>query len=264
MTDRFILCMKWGRAFGPDYVNVLHSACRRAMAAPFRFVCLTDDGAGFDPAIEVLPIPDLGLSPTDWFRPGVWPKIALFDRHFHGLRGRALFVDLDMVILRGLEGFFDVPGRIVGTDAGPGWGKTGVTAQPEFGSMIFAYDLGGLPEIAETFRESPAAAWTKLRQEQQYVHHMAPDAGFWPADWVISFKRALRRPIGLDVVLPPKAPPATARVVAFHGRPRPSDLMQPAKLFGGRRFWDRFPHMGNGPVPWMVDYWQSNGGRLPS
>ena len=256
MTDKFILCMKWGRAFGPDYVNVLHSACHRAMKAPFRFICLTDDATGLAREIEVLPIPDIGLAPADWYRPGVWPKIALFDRHFHGLRGRALFVDLDMVVVRGLDDFFTQEGRIIGTDAGPGWGKPGVASPPEFGSMIFAYDLGALPEIAETFRADPAAAWTKVRQEQQYIHLMAPDAKFWPAPWVISFKRALRQPIGLDLFVPPRRPPTTARVVAFHGRPRPSDLMQP-----GRRFWDRLPHMGNGPVPWLEEYWRENGGR---
>ncbi len=254
-TERFILCLKYGNLYPADYVNVLHNACRGAMATPFRFVCLTDDGAGLNGGIEVLPIPDLGLSPQDWFRPGVWPKIGLFDRHFHGLRGRALFVDLDMVIVQGLDAFFEVPGKIVGTNAGQGWGKAGVTAAPEFGSMIFSYDLGALPEIAETFRQDPAAAWTQFRQEQQYVHHMAPDAAFWPEGWVISFKRALRRPIGLDLVLPPREPSGEARVVAFHGRPRPIDLIS-----GRPRFWDRFPHMGNGVVPWMADYWQRNGG----
>ena len=258
MTDRFILCMKWGRAFVPDYVNVLHNACRKAMAQPFRFVCLTDDAAGLAGGIEVLPVPDLGLAPADWFRPGVWPKIALFDRHFHGLRGRALFIDLDMVVVRGLDDFFAINGTLVGIDAGPGWGRSGRQFTPELGSGIFAFDPGGLSEIAETFRAEPAATWTRFRTEQKYVHHMAPDAGFWPEGWVISFKRALRQPIGLDLFLPPHRPPDTARVVAFHGTPRPADLMHP-----GRRFWDRFPHMGNGPVPWLVDYWQSNGGRLP-
>lgn len=254
--DRFILCMKWGTAFGPDDVNVLYNACRKAMTGAFRFVCLTNDGAGLAEGIEMLAIPDIGLSSDDWFRPGVWPKIALFDRHFHGLRGRALFVDLDMVIVRGLDEFFEVPGRIIGTNAGEGWGRPSRTAAPQFGSMIFAYDLGGLPEIAERLRADPAAVLSSYRQEQRYIHLMAPDAGFWPDRWVISFKRSLRQPIGLDLFLPPRRPPAWARVVAFHGRPRPSDLIAP-----GRRFWDRLPHMGNGPVPWMVEYWRENGGR---
>jgi hypothetical protein len=49
-----------------------------------------------------------------------------------------------------------------------------------------------------------------------------------------------------------------ARVVAFHGRPRPADLLR--KTAG---FWDRFPHLGYGQVAWMARYWTENGGRLP-
>jgi hypothetical protein len=256
MNDRFIICMKYGRAYPADYVNVLHSASRAALRSPARFICLTDDAAGLAPGIEALPIPDLGLTPQEWFRPGVWPKIALFDGAIHGLRGRALFIDLDMVIARDLDAFFDQPGAIIGTDAGPGWGRRQGGLPPEFGSMIFAFDLGENADIADHFRADRAAVWAQHRQEQQYIHACRPDAAFWPEGWVVSFKRALRRPIGLDLILPPIAPPPGVKVVAFHGRPRPADLMR-----RGRHFWDRFPHMGNGPVPWMVDYWQRNGGR---
>jgi hypothetical protein len=75
---------------------------------------------------------------------------------------------------------------------------------------------------------------------------------------VISFKRHLRQPIGLDLFLPPKAPPTTAKALAFHGTPRQIDQL---KL--GCRLWDRIPHMGHGQVRRMVDYWQENGGELP-
>jgi hypothetical protein len=259
--DRNILCMKYGRAYSADYVNVLYNASRAALSAPARFVCLTDDAAGLAPGIEAFPIPDIGLEPQEWFRPGVWPKIGLFDAAIHGLRGRALFIDLDMVIARDLDAFFDMPGAIIGTDAGPGWGRSAVrmgAAAPEFGSMIFAFDLGQHSDIADRFRADKAAVWAACYQEQQYIHACRPDARFWPDGWVVSFKRALRRPIGIDLLLPPLAPPAGVKVVAFHGKPRPADLLRP-----GHRFWDRFPHLGNGPVPWFVDYWRENGGRLP-
>ena len=105
MSERFIISMKYGRAYPADYVNVLYNASRKALARPARFICLTDDAKGFDPGIEVFPIPETGLTPEEWFRPGVWPKVSLFDRHFHGLRGRALFIDLDMVIVRDLDAF---------------------------------------------------------------------------------------------------------------------------------------------------------------
>ena len=265
MSERFIISMKYGRAYPADYVNVLYNASRKALARPARFICLTDDAKGFDPGIEVFPIPETGLTPEEWFRPGVWPKVSLFDRHFHGLRGRALFIDLDMVIVRDLDAFFDMPGpnrpgAVIGTNASPSWGKPGQASEaPEFGSMIFAFNPGETPEVAEEFQADKQAVWSRFRQEQQYIHSRFPEAGFWPQGWVSSFKRSLRRPVGLDLVLPPKRPSGETRVLAFHGRPRPIDLIRGKPLF-----WDRFPHMGHGQVRWMAEYWTSNGGRIPS
>lgn len=260
MTERFVLCMKYGRAYPADYVNVLYNATRKALKRPARFICLTDDATGFDPGIEVFPIPDLGLAPQGWFRPGVWPKVGLFDGAFHGLRGRALFVDLDMVIVQDLDAFFDLPGEVIGTNASPSWGKREQADEaPEFGSMIFAFDLGAHPHVADDFRADPAGTWSRFRQEQQYVHHALPQATFWPPGWVASFKRTLRQPVGLDLFLPPRKPEGEIKVIAFHGRPRPIDLIR-----GKPFFWDRFPHMGHGRVRWMADYWTQNGGRIPA
>ena len=259
MTERFILSMKYGRAYPADYVNVLYNASRKAVTQPARFICLTDDATGFDPGIEVFPIPDIGLAPAEWFRPGVWPKVSLFDRQFHGLRGRALFIDLDMVIVSDLDAFFDQPGAVIGTNASPSWGKPGQAAEPpEFGSMIFAFDLGAHPHVAEEFVADRQKVWQRFRQEQQYVHNQLPQASFWPSGWVASFKRSLRRPIGPDLFLEPKAPAPPMKVLAFHGRPRPMDLIR-----GKPYFWDRMPHMGHGQVKWMAEYWTSNGGQIP-
>ncbi|WP_136646400.1 hypothetical protein [Tabrizicola sp. YIM 78059] len=109
-AERFICCLKYGTAFAADYVNVLYRAARAAMRGPFRFICLTDRVEGLAPDVEAFPIPDVGLAPQDWFVGGVWPKLGIYDRHFHGLKGRIVFVDLDMVILRDLDAFFDLPG----------------------------------------------------------------------------------------------------------------------------------------------------------
>lgn len=260
MTEYFIVCMKWGKAFGPDYVNVLYNACKTATKRPTRFICLTDNAAGLLAGVEALSIPDIGLKPNDWYRPGVWPKVALFDRAFHGLRGRALFVDLDMVIVQDLDAFFDQPGAVIGTNANPNWGKAAKPAEgPEFGSMIFAFDLGGQPHVAENFQTDQEGWMQRFRQEQQYLHHALPQAAFWPDGWVSSFKRTLRQPIGLDLVLPPRQPGGSTKVVAFHGHPRPMDLIK-----GNPYFWDRFPHLGHSRVRWMADYWTINGGALPN
>ena len=37
-----IVCMKWGNAYGADYVNRLYNMVKRNMTRPFRFICFTD------------------------------------------------------------------------------------------------------------------------------------------------------------------------------------------------------------------------------
>lgn len=258
-TDRFVCCLKYGTAYPADYVNVLFNATRKAMRGDFRFLCLTDRPEGLLPGIEALPIPDVGLAPQEWFVGGVWPKLGIYDRHFHGLKGRLLFIDLDMVVLRDLDAFFEVPGRYIGIDGGPRWGHPGSTAPQELCSALVSYDIGALGDLADKFRSEKAAIMARFRTEQAYTEAELGEIGFWPADWVISFKRSLRQPLLVDLVQEPRRPPATAKVLAFHGTPRPADL-----IGQGKTFWDRFPHMGHGSVSWMVDYWKENGGgRLP-
>ena len=270
-AGRIVLCMKWGRLFSPDYVNVLFNACRRNLPGPFRFICLTEDAQGFVAGIEVLPLPDLGLEPQDWYTKGVWPKLGLFLRDLHGLSGRCLFIDLDMVIAGPLDDFFTQPGRFISTDMGAGWrpqgsraggGRAGggrlADAAPETGTCLFAFDIGAEAHVAESFLRDPRAVMAKFHNEQDYVGAMVRPMAFWPRGWVISFKRFLRRPVGIDLFLAPHAPPPGAKVVAFHGDPRPADLLRP-----GRGRWDRFPHMGHGQVRWMAEYWTAHGGRLP-
>ena len=58
-----VICMKWGRLYGPEYVNNLHSGVTRHLKRPHRFVCFTDDPLGLNSAIETFPLPKLGLPP---------------------------------------------------------------------------------------------------------------------------------------------------------------------------------------------------------
>lgn len=223
------------------------------MQAPFRFICFTDRVENLLPGIEPYPIPDLGLSPEEWYIGGVWPKLGIFDGRIFGLRGRALFIDLDMVILRDLDAFFDSNKPYVGIDAGPRWCRPRSTAPPQLGSALIAFDFGDLSYIADKFRANKAEILKAFRTEQAFTESVLSDIDFWPDGWVISFKRSLRQPFLLDLIVQPRRPPVTAKIIAFHGSPRPIDLINST-----HRFWDRFPHLGNGPVSWMVDYWSSN------
>lgn len=254
-VDRFIICLKYGTRYPADYVNVLYNACRKAMAEAFRFVCLTDRPEGLAKGIEALPIPDVGLLPQEWFVGGIWPKLGIYDGLFHGLKGRAVFIDLDMVVLRDLDAFFDMPGTYIGIDGGPRWGRPGSTEPQELCSALIAYDLGQLGHLADKFRSEKSAIMGRYRTEQAFTEAELGKIDYWPEGWVISFKRTLRQPLLVDLVREPRLPPTSAKVLAFHGTPRPADL-----IGQGKTFWDRFPHLGHGSVSWMVDYWRDNGG----
>ncbi|MGY6410247.1 MAG: hypothetical protein ACXIUV_04370 [Alkalilacustris sp.] len=251
--DRIVLCMKWGGLYGPDYVTVLASAVRAHLDGPVRVVCLTDDPTGIGAEVECLPIPDLGLPPRMWAG-GAWPKIALFGHDLHGLRGRAVFIDLDMVICGDLSELFTHGEGLMAIDEGP-WNRA---PAPQTMSALMAFDLGAMGYLVDRLRADPEGMAARYRIEQNYLHHEARPLGHWPGGWVLSYKRHLRRAVLVDRVLEPLPPPPGAKVVAFHGRPRPADLLR-----DGRGNRDRWPHRLSWPVGWMRDYWLRHGGRLP-
>ena len=252
--DRVIICMKWGTLYPASYVNVLYTACRANITGDFKFVCLTEDAEGLDSAIISYPIPDLDLESFHW-KKGGWPKLAVFTQDFFGLKGRALFIDLDTVITGSLDPFFDYnTPKMVAIDTGPTWGVGAPDATPLAGTGIFTFDLGAHSEVLDHFMANRDAVVAQHRIEQIYVQSMVHDMAFWPADWVLSFKYHLRQPALVGLVKSPPNPKPENRVIAFHGEPRPIDLVN-----GG--LWGIGPHWGLGRVKWMVDYWRRHGGE---
>jgi hypothetical protein len=252
-AQRVVLCMKWGTLYSAEYVNVLYQACRAHLRGDFRFVCLTDESVGLLPDIEVYPIPQIGLDEWHYYN-GAWPKIGVFSAPLYGLQGRALFIDLDSVICGPLDDLFDVPGALVALDSQPWSNKPG---GPRTGTGVFAFDLGSMAWVVDRLRSNRDPLVTRYRLEQDYLHGEVPDIQYWPQPWIVSFKYHLRQPLLLDRWREPRVPPDSAKIVAFHGRPRPIDLIRPP-----RGNWDRFPHYGSGPVSWMQHYWQRFGGNI--
>jgi hypothetical protein len=190
------------------------------------------------------------------YKHGAWPKIGVFLSDLYGLGGRALFIDLDTYVNSSLDDMFNYPGNFVAIDSRPWKYKSGA---PRTMSSIFSFNLGSLGDVAERLRFDVDGAFSKYGIEQDYLHNVIPEVRYWPQEWVVSFKYHLRQPLGIDRFRPPKPPPQSAKIVAFHGRPRPSDL-----LGGYHGNWDVFPHYGSGAVAWMRNYWLEHGGRLPT
>lgn len=252
---RTVLCMKWGTLYGPDYVNVLHAACRANITGPFRFVCLTTDGDGLDRGVEVHPIPDFGFTERH-YAAGAWPKLSVFARDLCGLSGRGLFIDLDSAVVGPLDPLFEMAGDFIAIAGGPGWRPGSANPAPRLASGVFAFDIGALGPVLDAFTADPAGALTVAGNEQEFIERQLGSGWTrWPHDWVISYKRHLMRRFCGDVIGPHRRPPAGTRIVAFHGDPRPQDLLRPG-LAG------RFPHLVRAPVAWFRDYWTGHGGKL--
>lgn len=252
-TNRVLLCMKWGTLYSSEYVNVLYNAVRDQTSGPLRFVCLTDDVAGILPDIECHSIPDIGLE-QQHFERGAWPKLSVFLQDLYGLSGRALFVDLDTIVCGDLSPFFDMKDELIALDSAP-WRYT--DAPPRTGTGIFAFDIGALGHLTDTIKTRRDHMVAVYQNEQDFVHGEMDEIAYWPQDWIVSYKYHLRPPLIIDRFRGPKPPSENVKIVVFHGKPRPIDLIRPP-----RGNWDVFPHYGKGPVAWMQAYWTKYGGKL--
>jgi len=255
MTDRVVLCMRWGTLYPPVYANVLYNAVRDHLKGDFRFVCLTDDPVGLDDGIEHYPIPDLGYSERHW-KHGAWPKLGVFLEDLYGLTGRALFIDMDSFIVGDLGRFFEEEAPFLAICGGKDWRRGRENPNPDLASGVFAFDIGHEPQIVSAFQADPEDAFDRLSLEQRFIQDRVRNWSVWPDAWVISFKRHLCRPLLVDRFLPPRDPDPETAVVAFHGDPRPVDV-----LANDGHNWATFPSYGKSPVRWAREYWLKYGGE---
>ena len=101
-----IVCVKWGRGYGPEYVNRLYGMASRHVTPPFRFVCLTDDRSGIRSEVECFDLPELGV-PHPERTMGKWRKQVLWGASVPGLEVVARFVDFDSVIVDSIAAHCD-------------------------------------------------------------------------------------------------------------------------------------------------------------
>ena len=125
------------------------------------------------------------------------------------------------------------------------------------GTGIFCFEIGKYSHFVSNLQNNLNTLINQHELEQVYVQEICENIEFWPEPWVISYKRSLRQPIGKDLIFSPTKPGPQTKVIAFHGKPRPIDLIN--KGFYNR---DRFPHFLLRSVDWARDYWLENGGSL--
>lgn len=243
---RNIVTLKWGSRYGSEYVNRLAAAVRRNMKSDVDIVCFTDDASGIDPSVKVFPIPHIDL-PTPASVTG-WRKLCLF-RTDLPIEGDCLFLDLDIVITGPLDDFFTFePDRIPIIHNWLSAHKTIFRKRPEIGnSSVFRFKVNQCGFVWDQFHAEKEWALANFKPPQTYLTHcIRPKMCYWPESWVRSFKRHCQPIFPLNLILTPKLPD-NARIIAFHGKPDPEDVIHG---FRGKRM-----HHHSKPTPWVKEHW---------
>ena len=239
--QRVVLCKKWGTKYGPEYVNRLYAMVVRHLKGPFEFICLTDDQQGIRDEVRCMPIPSLAL-PAGIPERG-WTKLTTFEADLHGLRGTALFLDLDVVIVDDITPFFEAPGEfLIIHDWKRPWRITG-------NSSVYRFELGAHADVLAEFRATQAEVRARLRNEQAFLSEAMHRQGrlrYWPHDWCASYKYHCIPPWPTNYWREPVLP-AGARIIVFHGEVNPPDAI------AGRR--NRALRVVR-PAAWVAQHWQ--------
>jgi len=219
---RQVICINWGRRYGPPYVNRLYAGVARNITPPFSFTCFTDNAEGMRPEVRCEPLPPLEVAmPTG--TKGIWPKARLWSARLGNLEGPVLFMDLDLVVTGSMDAFFEEGSPedvILARNPNTPFEALGQTS-------LFRFPVGKLLPLQARFLADPQAVADAYQFEQRYVTREAPGGvRFWPSGWVKHFRGDCARAFPLNFVLPPKRPRG-AKVVIF-----PGGLLPPHAIAG--------------------------------
>lgn len=246
--QRNVVCLKWGTMYGPEYVNKLYGMVRRNLDGPFRFVCFTDDANGLRSEVEVRPLPNFPEPPWEYARYcSAWRKLALFDSAQTSLRGRTLFLDLDLVVLRSMDAFFvdDAPFKMLENWYQKGKGQ----------ASVMRFDDDYAKPVLDAYLRDPLAILERFQTEQAYISDaLCKDAqAYFGPELCLSYKKHVMHHGLKRFSKTPYSIPEQASLLVFHGRPNPPHAIDGdwgKKMLRIKQWWK-----GLKPCPWIAEYW---------
>lgn len=251
--EKTVACIKWGTAFGPEYVNRLYSGVRRHLPGRLRFVCMTERAEGLHPDVEVLPLPEepfhdeMQAALAAASRQGAMRKVSLFRPGLiDGLTGPVLGFDLDVVVTGDLGPLWSMaPGKVA---MRADWVEAR-RGRPTGHGSVFRFDPARHGWLYHDLAADPGGEVARARgSEQRYTSAKAQARGafaYMPPDMVVSFKHDC---LGLPPAnwLRQARLPRNARVVCFHGRPK-----MPEAVAGYSGSLLRYAR----PCSWLREHW---------
>jgi len=223
---RYVVCLKHGKKYDAEYVNVLYNMVQRNLSLEYEFVCFTEDPLGLNPDIRVEPLPAIE-SATGW-----WYKPLFFNPNLQ-LKGTILYIDLDVIIFNNIDNLFTYkPGTFCiikdfNRSLRHDWQK--------YNSSVFRLDIGDHPQVYENFLKDTPRHMKRLHGDQDWIfEQVRRDYSYWPVEWIQSYKWEMRKrppmvrgPDGkrnFQVAGTPTIHPDTS-IAVFHGEPNPKDCI---------------------------------------
>lgn len=208
--------------FSAKHVNIAASMVRRHYAKPHRISCITDDAAGIDNSIRVIPLwSDYRNLRNPSFRsgPSCYCRLKAYSKEAADIIGpRFVSLDLDMVVVGDLTPLWDRDEDYIV------WGDTLLMRDggslgnvPGYNGSMWMMTAGARSQVWDKFdpMKSPQQAHRarNLGSDQGWVTHVlgAGETMWTTADGVYSFRKHLRHQAN--------SLPADARIVFFHGVP---------------------------------------------
>ncbi|WP_171129264.1 MULTISPECIES: hypothetical protein [unclassified Ruegeria] len=261
-----VICMKWGDAFGPDYVNMLFGAVQDHLQLEHDFLCITDNPHGLDQGILTYPLSFPQLERQDWTH-GKWPKLLMFNRDIVADYDTALFLDLDLLITGDLAplltlvqdqgGLFLMPKfrgfvwRMIPAvlwDRAP-WLMNKVTRG---NSSIVGFIPSEQFHLFDQF--DGRTALPKYDNDQNYISARAFSRKCYPKNWCVGIIHLVHYwPFGL-IFRRYKHRPRRPKIVIFNGDPKPVELVNDKIGYWGSR-----RRRAHGGISWVAEYLKKYG-----
>ncbi len=186
------------RQYDASHVERLRKMVAEHLTSIHRFVCLSD--------VDV-PCERIELT-GDWV--GWWAKVELFRPGL--FESRVLYLDLDVTVVGELDEIAHYPEPFV---AIKDW------LRPTINSSVMVWDGGVADHVYLNLADEDIE---RLRGDQDWITEQMPKVETFPRDWCVSYRKSvvpLRR-----FMLPgqPVAMPTGAKVVVFHGEPKPWEV----------------------------------------
>ncbi|MBL0690185.1 MAG: hypothetical protein JJV93_00175 [Alphaproteobacteria bacterium] len=225
-----IVCMKWGKLFSSEDVNKLYRGIVHHTSIKYKFYCITEDAEGLDKGIMPLPLKPHKILDKLSVNRGPWKKLLMFSKDLYGLKGRLLFLDIDVVITGDIKDLLEGTDRdkfYVRKDFVRGDINKDSNKKPRLGDVgntsTYLMPIGKYHSILEKFEENYESILKKYTTaEQEYVIDSIFEKGdlrWLDFDKIVSFKSHCKPRFPFNLLLPPREI-SSSIIVVFHGYPK--------------------------------------------